>query len=353
MTNRYFRSGFASVFAILILTLPALPQTATPAAGSKWAVVNGETITADQVKKAAANDLENLELRKLQAESQFERDQHTIYERTLTRIIDNKLLDAEAKKRGVNVEDLLRSEVESKVTPPTEKEISDFYEANKARISIGPEEAKRQLVPYLTQQHRDEAYAAFTEKLRKDYKVETDLEPLRSSIATQGFPSLGPATAPVTIVEFSDFECPYCGALFPTLKKIEADFAGRIRVVYRQMPLESIHPHAEKAAEASLCANDQQKFWELHDAMFQDNKHLEINDLKQKAALLKLDAQAFNACLDSSKYAHAVENDVHEGVKLGITGTPVMFINGRFFGGVQPYEDIAKAITEELERVKK
>jgi protein-disulfide isomerase len=211
----------------------------------------------------------------------------------------------------------------------------------------------QQIKTYLLQRHRDDAYTAFTAKLRVDYKVEENLEPLRWTVATQGYPALGPATAPVTIVEFSDFECPFCGQQYPIMKKVEADFAGRIRVVYRHMPLNNVHPHAQKAAEASMCANDQQKFWEMHDAMFQDNKNLDVNALKQKAAALKLDTQAFNGCLDTSKYQDAVTNDIHEGVKLGITGTPVMFINGRYFSGVQPYEEVAKAINEELQRAKK
>jgi protein-disulfide isomerase len=328
-------------------------QTSPAGSAKKWAVVNGETITEEQVKKAAASDLENLEIKKTQATTGFQRDEQAIYERTLTNIVDNKLLDAEAKKRAISVEELLRAEVESKVTPPTDKDVNDFYEANKARISGGGDQLMQQIREYLAQRRRDQVYATFTAKLRHDYKVENYLEPLRSTVATQGFPTMGPTTAPVTIVEFSDFECPFCGAQFPIMKKIEADYAGRIRVVYRQMPLMNLHPHAEKAAEASLCANDQQKFWELHDAMFQDNKNLDVNQLKQKASVLKLDLQAFNACLDSSKYADAVTKDVREGARLGITGTPAMFINGRFFNGVQQYDDLAKVINDELERAKK
>ena len=352
MNNRHFRNVLAAAFATALLVTQAFSQ-AHPASGKKLAVVNGEAITDDQVKKAAADDIENLELKKAQAEAEFQRDQHEIYERTLTNIIDNKLLDVEAKKRGISVEDLLRAEVEKKVTPPTDKDVKDFYEVNKARIPSASDEIMGQIRTYLSQRNRDDAYSAFTSKLREDYKVQNYLEPLRTSVATQGFPSMGPATAAVTIVEFSDFECPYCGALFPVMKKIEADFGDRIRVVYRQMPLTNIHPHAQKAAEASLCAFEQQKFWELHDAMFQDNKNLDVNALKQKASALKLDSQRFDACLDSAKYAEAVTKDAHEGAKLGVAGTPAMFINGRFFGGVLPYEQIAKVITEELQNAKK
>ena len=157
----------------------------------------------------------------------------------------------------------------------------------------------------------------------------------------------------MTIAEFSDFECPYCGALFPVLQQIEANYKGRIRVVFREFPLTTIHPHAQKAAEASLCANDQQKFWELHDMMFKDNKNLDVDALKAKAASLKLDTKAFNECLDSSQHADWIKRDVAEGLRVGVTGTPAMFINGRFLSGVHPYEEIAKIIDEELLKAKK
>jgi len=203
---------------------------------------------------------------------------------------------------------------------------------------------------YLTEQRRNAALDAFVATLKKEYKVETYLEPLRSNVETAGFPAKGPAAAPVTIVEFSDFECPFCGALFPTLKQVEAKYGDKLRIVFRQFPLTNAHPHAQKAAEASLCANEQQKFWELHDAMFQDNKNLEVDALKQKASALKLDRTAFDACLDSAKYADAVKKDQFAGARLGVSGTPAMFINGRFFGGVLPLENLVKIIDEELQK---
>src|SRR5215475_2247831 len=164
MNNRHFRKLFAAAFTTVLLATPGFSQ-ANPASGKKLAVVNGETITDDQVKKAAAEDIENLELKKMQAEAEFQRDQHDIYQRTLTNIIDNKLLDAEAKKRGISVEDLLRAEVEKKVTPPTDKDVKDFYEANKARIPSASDEIMGQIRTYLSQRNRDDAYSAFTNKL--------------------------------------------------------------------------------------------------------------------------------------------------------------------------------------------
>jgi protein-disulfide isomerase len=164
----------------------------------------------------------------------------------------------------------------------------------------------------------------------------------------EGFPAKGPAEAAVTIVEFSDFQCPYCSRVLPTLDRIQQSYGDKVRLVFRQFPLRSIHPQAQKAAEASLCAHDQQKFWEMHDAMFGDAKQLGIDQLKAKAASLGLDTEAFNECLDSSRHAEQVQGDVVAGSQAGVTGTPAMFVNGRFLSGAQPYEAIAKLIDEEL-----
>src|SRR6185503_5378802 len=141
--------------------------------------------------------------------------------------------------------------------------------------------------------------------------------------------------------------------LLPTLKRLEDNYKDKLRIVYRQFPLNNIHPRAQKAAEASLCANEQGKFWQLHDAMFADQKGLGVDALKVKAAALSMNAQAFATCLDSGKHAAAVRDSIVEGSKAGVDGTPALFINGRFLGGNQPYEEIEKIIEDELARAKK
>ena len=176
--------------------------------------------------------------------------------------------------------------------------------------------------------------------------------PVRTEVATAGYPARGPATAPVTIVEFSDFECPFCGRLFPTLKAVENLYLDRVRIVYRQFPLRRIHPLAQKAAEASLCAHEQGRFWQMHDSLFGDQEHLTVDALKARAVELKLDTTAFNACLDSGKQAAAIDKDLAEGAKAGVTGTPAMFINGRMIVGAQPFTAIQAVIDDELQRKK-
>src|SRR5690606_3752535 len=147
------------------------------------------------------------------------------------------------------------------------------------------------------------------------------LEPLRIDVDAPDAPSMGPADAPITVVEFGDFQCPYCAGLEPTLDKIMKNYDGKIRLVFRQFPLESIHPQAWKSAEASLCAREQGKFWELHNAMYDDQDALSVEDLKSAAKRLGLDGKKFDACLDAGKYEQTIREDVRAGEEAGITGT--------------------------------
>ena len=186
--------------------------------------------------------------------------------------------------------------------------------------------------------------------MERRYAVAYLLEPLRHEVAADGFPSSGPADAPVTIVEFSDFECPFCARLLPTLEQVKRQYAAAVRVVYRHYPLTGIHPNAWKAAEASLCAAEQGRFWDLHDLMFAEQDALAAADLKEKAARLDLDTDAFNGCLDSGRHYAAVLADLRAGDAVGVSGTPALFINGRFVGGAAPFPTLAEIIDDELRR---
>jgi protein-disulfide isomerase len=317
------------------------------------AVVNGETITDEQVQKEASSELARLDQKKDQFLSGLERDKKKAVENALNEIVTEKLLAAEAKKRGITIDELVKKEVEEKIPVPSEDAVRGFYDANKARINGTFVETALDIRNYLMDQDKDRVFAALLSKLRKDYGFKSLIEPDRTVVATQGHPSRGAANAPVTIVEFSDFECPYCGALYPTLKTVEANYKDKIRIVYRQFPLNNIHPKAQKAAEASLCANDQGKFWQMHDAMFTDQQRLSVEDLKAKAAALSVNAETFATCLDSGKHAAGIRESIVEGSKAGVDGTPALFVNGRFLAGNQPYAEIEKIIEDELARVAK
>jgi predicted DsbA family dithiol-disulfide isomerase/Skp family chaperone for outer membrane proteins len=337
----------------VLATLAMLPLAAAGLAQSnsdRVAVVNGQVITQEELDKAAANELQGLETKRLQNDASMAQDKQEILTRALEQLAADKLIEAEAKKLNMTKEQLLDAEVNSNVETPSNEEVEAFYEANKARIPIPKEQALPQVKQFMVERSRSRYHDTLIARLKKQYGFKSYLEPLRTKIETAGFPSKGPATAPVTIVEFSDFECPYCGGLFPTLKEVEKNYADKIRIVYRQFPLTNVHPHAEKAAEASLCAFEQQHFWEFHDSMFGNQRELSVADLKQRAVNFQLDTAKFNECLDSGRQAAAVQSDVQAGARAGVSGTPAMFINGRLLTGNQPYSEIKNLIDDELQR---
>src|SRR6187399_585464 len=188
------------------------------------AVVNGESITEDEVQKAAAPELEKLDQKQKQFMATLERDKKSAVEDALEDIVNRKLLEAEAKKRSITVDDLLRAEVQEKVTPPTEEIVRKFYDDNKAVINGSFIETALEIRNYLMERSHDNAFSSLLSTLRKDYGYKSLVEPDRASVQVQGHPSIGPANAPVTIVEFSDFECPFCGGLYPTLKRVEETY---------------------------------------------------------------------------------------------------------------------------------
>ncbi len=317
--------------------------TAKDPAANALAKVNGQTITEADVR-AQAQDTFN------QMKREYEQQERTLVESTLEQMIQDRLIEAEAKARGTTADALL---AEAKGGDVTDAEVDAFYEQNKSRIP--PTTTKEQIVPqirqYLGQQRQTEARDTLVKSLQAKYPVDYLIEPIRAEVAkaTYKAPAQGPENAPVTIVEFSDFECPYCSRLIPSLNQVKQQYGDKVRLEFRQFPL-NFHANAQKAAEASLCAHDQGKFWELHDAMFADQKALAVDTLKAKAKELGLNAEQFNSCLDSGKHAAVVQADLQAGSQAGVSGTPAMFINGRFINGAVPIEQITKVIDDELKR---
>ena len=162
--------------------------------------------------------------------------------------------------------------------------------------------------------------------------------------------AMGDAKAAVTLVEFSDFQCPFCARVMPTLKRVRETYGDRVRIVWKDFPLTAIHPQAFRAAEAGQCAREQGKFWEYHDRLFANQQMLDVEFLKKYAADTGLDAAKFSACMDTAKYGDRVQEQMGIGARLGVESTPTTFINGRLVSGAQPYEVFAAIIDEELER---
>ena len=343
----------AMIFGGFLLPACSAQQpTAAPAgaAGGDKVVakVMGQTVTLAEVEKEAGDQLEQVEMQRLSCQATADDQRHQVLEAALQKMVQDRLLAAEAKATGVTADDLVKTEVDSKVGEVTAADVDAFYEENKARIRGSKEQVAGQIEQYLAAQKHDEVYGAFIAGLEKKYEVAVMMEPPRREVEATG-PSHGPANAPVTIVEFSDFECPFCSRVVPTLKQVEQNYGDKVRLVYRQFPL-GMHQHAQKAAEASLCANEQGKFWEMHDKMFAQQQALSVDGLKAKAGEIGLDADRFNQCLDTAKYADQIKADVKAGAQAGVSGTPAMFVNGIFVNGAVPYEQLAKMIDEELAR---
>jgi len=266
-------------------------------------------------------------------------------------IIADSLIGEAAKAAGMSPDGYLEAEIAKRVTAVTSSEVSTFYTANLSQMQGRPLEAMSPAITrYLTDQRRVQARDTVIGELRKKgpaVRVALEVPRVAVSVAAAN-PSLGAASAPVTLVEFSDYQCPFCQRVEPTLKRLRAVYGDKIRIVWKDFPLTQIHPQAVKAGEAAHCAGDQGKYWELHDVLFAKQQELQLDDLKRHALELGLDGAKFNQCLDSSKYAERVSEGVAEGGALGVNSTPTIFINGRRLSGAQPYEVFAAIIDEEL-----
>lgn len=297
-------------------------------------------IPRSEVEKVIASELLDLE-----------RQRYELLERGLEAMVNDKLVEIAAEAKGLSADAFLAAEVDAKITPVTDPEIDQFYEQRKQQIQQPKEAVTGQIRQFIEQTRKQEVFGSLVASLRAEHKPQILLDPMRIEVAEAGSPARGPESAPVTIIEFSDFQCPFCSRVIPTLDRVTKEYPDDVRLVFRQFPLHSLHPQAQKAAEASLCAHDQGKFWEMHDSMFANQSALAVADLKSAAEALELDAVAFAECLDTGAHADRVAADLEAGVAVGVTGTPALFINGRFLSGAQPYEEITKVIDNELSRV--
>ncbi|MBW2448369.1 MAG: thioredoxin domain-containing protein [Deltaproteobacteria bacterium] len=260
-------------------------------------------------------------------------------------MIASQLLEEESERQGVDVSELHTQAVAD--ASVDDAEIAAFYEENRERlVESSLEELTPRIHEYLEQQKQAEAWSGFVEGLHEQTGVEILLVMPRLAVASEG-PSLGPATAPVTIVEFSDFNCPFCQRVGPTLKELRARYPEQVRIVFRHFPLE-MHPRARPIAEASVCADEQGAFWAFHDGVFETASPLADPEIRALAGEASIDLAAFDACLASGRAAEVVERDVTEGAAAGVTGTPAFFVNGVRLSGAQPVEAFVRLIDDEL-----
>jgi protein-disulfide isomerase len=274
-------------------------------------------------------------------------DLYELRKNALEKKVVKDLVEAAARKARKDVQALLREVAEQRAGSATEEDLKKAYEDVKDRLQgTSFEDAKPLLKMQAQRQRQNDAVSAYVEQLKREAGYRLLLAPPRAKVEAKG-PAKGPAGAPVTIVEFSDFECPYCSRGRTTIEKVMAGYPGKIRLVFRDFPLD-FHEKAQKAAEAGLCAEEQGKFWPMHDRMFDAQDKLDVADLKASAKSLGLDAAKFDACLDSGKMAARVKENREAGAAVGVSGTPAFFINGRLLSGAQPLEKFKEVIDEEL-----
>jgi protein-disulfide isomerase len=345
---------FVNVLALAILVLAigacstSAQQARKPSAGDVVATVGEVTITLEQVDEKAlqepAGSFGSLKL----SQALYEARRNTADE-----MIGNVLLDQEAKRRGMERAALVEQEITSHASPVTEADVSAWYQSNPQRVQGATlDQVRAPIKSMLTQERTQNVRDAYLNTLKAKTAVRVMLEPPRSAVRAGTSPAKGPANAPIELIEFADFQCPFCLAASPTVKRVLDTYGDRIRFVYRNFPLQN-HPDARPAAEAAQCANEQGQFWAYHDRLFAVQGKLSDADLKKIAADLGLDSARFNACVDQHQYKSVVEADTQAGAEAGVSGTPAFFINGRLLSGAQPYDAFKRIIDEELELKKR
>jgi predicted DsbA family dithiol-disulfide isomerase len=315
---------YLSAISVLILgltatlTLNSTAQQNNQTSDAVVAKIAGTSLTAADFEKKQSGDL-------LQARYQMYLSERKI----LDQFIDNQLLELQAKKAGLTVDQLLEKEAYKGIKDPTEDQLEVYYEG------LGVDQpfaaVHDQILSHIRDLRRTKARTAYVDTLRTKSNIRILLAPPSAAVDAQGANMQGSKDAPVTLVEFADYQCPYCAKVNPLVQQLEKEYGNKLAVVYKDFPL-PMHKDSEKAAEGARCAGEQGKFWEYHDVLFSTHQ-VDVASLKMHAGELKLDQAKFDACLDSGAEAAAVKKDLEEGRKLGLTATPSFFVNGHFFSG--------------------
>jgi len=317
------------------------PGAAAPArtesAGDDTVVakIGDESITEADVKKAAAAELKRIDTQIYEAKRA-----------ALDTLIEEKLLEKAAREANKTVDELMAAEVDGKLTPATDEEAKSFFDENKSRLRGEYDSLKDRIKQFLAQRKRQERLQAFMKGLKEQNKVAIFMEAPKIEVELGNAPVRGNPDARITIVEFSDYQCPFCRRSQSTLKEVEKKYEGKLKMVFKDFPL-SFHDRAMPAAQAARCAGEQGKYWEYHDKLFSSDG-LSDEDFKRYAGEVSLDKAAFEACLAANKYRTEIAADMSQGQALGVSGTPAFFINGRFLSGAQPLEAFSAIIDEEM-----
>ncbi len=304
------------------------------------ATLNGQDLRADELREFIKNNLYEREIESKPAGEAFDAKAEA-----LDAMVDDLLLKQAAKQAGQTPEAYVEAQVLA-LGPVTDVEVKQFFDENASRLPPGTtldDGLSSRIKAHLEAQRA----RLVSDNLRTAAKLTVLMEPPRTNIEATG-PSRGPADAPVVIVAFSDYECPFCLRAEPTIDAVLAKYPTQVRLVFRHLPLDALHPHARTAAIAAVCAEEQGKFWEYHNQLFQNQQALTDEDLIKYASAVGLDMAAFKTCQTSPAAAERVHKDAESARVVGITGTPAFFINGILLSGAQPLEAFQKRIDSEL-----
>jgi protein-disulfide isomerase len=326
----------ARMLAIGLLTLTASVSGQETQA---VATVDGQVISAQELSNADTAQMLPLRSQEFQVQT-----------RALEKLIRQKLLESAAKKRGESTDAFLAEEVDRTLAQPTDAEVLAYYLAQPERGRRPFLEAKGQLQEALHKAQVQYARDAYLDRLRSQADVAVLLNPSRARVSYDAARLKGTPNAPVMIVEFADFQCPYCRQEEGALKSVLAKYGNAVALAYRDYPVSQLHQFAGQAAEASHCAAEQGSYWQFHD-MLMTGKPDSLS-LKQDAHTLKLDEKQFDSCLETGRFKDAVEHDRQDAERLGVTSTPTFFINGIAIVGAETEASLSRSIEQELAQQK-
>ena len=323
----------------------ATAPTASVADDGVVATWEGGSLTYGTMKKDVQLDL-------IKLEAEYLTNRYDAESQALDEKVNDALLAAEATKRGMADKDaLLAAEVEAKTPAPTNAEVEELYKAYSRKMGGRTlEQVRPDVEKAVTQRKQGERYMAYVTELRATYGVNLTLpypDLPRFPVSVDDDPYQGNADAPVVIVQFAEFQCPYCGKAREATDQVLKHYEGKVKFVFRDFPL-GFHDRAIPAAVAANCAGKQGKYWQVHDALMTNQRALEEADLERVARDAGVNITEWSTCRKDPSMEDEIKKDMADGAAIGVTGTPAFFINGVGISGAQPYERFKAIIDREL-----
>ena len=339
-----YQTQYVGCTFVLVCTIALAAITATPALAQDeeivLAIVDNVAITQKEVDESVGSRI-------LPIQQQL----YALRKVALDNLVSKYLIESEARRRNISVEELRKKLMEGAVNV-SNADVEAAYQQNSSFFAMmSPDEARERLRLDLETQARMKNYRASLEKLRSASSILIKLSPpaTATSAPDAGSPSIGTSNPLVTIVEFSDFQCPFCAAVQLTLKQVLEQFAGAVKLVFKHLPLDN-HRNAMSAARAAYCAGRQERFWQYHDALF-ITKDFSTQSYNKLAKAQGLNLRTFQSCLNSVDSLNAVTADIETARRLKIESTPSFIINDRVVSGAISFGEFEKIITLELRRI--